>query len=202
MVLVTFPKEVWEDAKLLPTLTPEVLSEFCTIGVEHVKVGSVSKSKFSKAASALGVDPAALGAAVNALAHVLLECTRKGASEQDLLACIDELKFSEESKQVIKQCYETNVRDLRSLLSDLSLRLPHYHNAEWRLDVSLGSRLCRAQLTPTLMLQLETRDARDQAQSHMLQLDYANLEHLVAELEHAVKEANTKHARRIIRYVK
>jgi hypothetical protein len=177
----------------------------CSISAEQVRSGVLSKAKFAKAASALGVDVGALSAAVNVLAHVLLECARRNATEADLITSVggaDELGLSDEGKAVLSSCYATHARDLRSLLSDLSLRLPHYQNAEWRLDVSLGSRLCRAQLSPTLLLQLETRDAHDQPHAHLLQLDYANLDHLVAELEAAVKEANTKHARRIIRYVK
>lgn len=85
---------------------------------------------------------------------------------------------------------------------DLSLRLPHYHNLEWRLDVQLSSRMLRNQVSPVLLLELETRDAVDVSRKQLLQIDYANLDHLVKEIEHAVKEVNTKHSRRIMRYVK
>lgn len=100
------------------------------------------------------------------------------------------------------QSYSHHYRDLRSLLSDLSLRLPHYHNAEWRLDIALASRHLRQSVTPTLTLALETHDARGNPSVTHLQLDYANLDHAVRELERAVKEADTKHSRRVIRYVK
>ena len=52
------------------------------------------------------------------------------------------------------------------------------------------------------MVELETKNGRDQSEKQLFQLDYANLDHLVKELEDAVKEVNTKHSRRIIRYVK
>lgn len=180
-----------------------VLSELCSIALDQLKSGSVSKSKFSKAAAALQVDASELEAAVNALAHVLLECARRSASEDDMVNSVDELSFSDASKAALRSCYSGSAKELRALLADTaSLRLPHYHNAEWRLDVSLGTRHCRNALTPSILLQLETRDMADLPQQHMLQLDYANLDHLVQQLEQAVKESNSKHARRILRYVK
>jgi len=109
-----------------------------------------------------------------------------------------------------------------ALLPDLSLQVPHYHNLEWRLDVQLGSRMLRSQIAPTLLVERETRDvqaptadsedpataaapaatAATASHKHLLQLDWANLDHLVQQLERAVKEVNTKHSRRVLRYVK
>lgn len=40
------------------------------------------------------------------------------------------------------------------------------------------------------------------ARFHQLQLDYANLDHLVSSLESALKASTSSHARRVMRYVK
>lgn len=213
MVLVSFPIEVLDDAKLLPTLAPEVLNEFCMIAVEHIRVGVISKSKYSKAATALSVDVSALISAVEALSHMILECVRRGASGEDFSSSVSNgagasegsLSFTDAAIEVLRACYNVHSKDLRMLLDDLSLRLGHYHNLEWRLDVPLASRMLRSGgslLQPLLIIELETKDARGNPTKNLMQMDYANLDHLVQQLEMAVKEVNTKHSRRVLRYVK
>lgn len=202
MPLVALSAEALADAKLLPSFPGEVLAEFCKIAVDQVKSGSVNKAKYTKAADALKVDLASLVSAIQSLSHILLEGARRNATGDDLVNSLDGITLAEEQKAAVREAYALYFRDLRSLLADLSFKLPHYHNLEWRLDVQLGSRLVRNQVQPVLMVELETRDAEDAPQKQLMQLDYANLDHLVQVLESAVKEVNTKHARRVVRYVK
>ena len=202
MVLLSFPADVLTDAALLPTLDAPVLTEFVSIAVEHLSVGSISRAKYTKAATALKVEVAALVTSIESLSFMMLEATRKNASGEDLVSGMDSLGFNAEQKAALQSAYDIASKGLRSMLSDLSLRLPHYHNLEWRLDVQLGSRMLRSTMEPSLLLELETRDSRGQPIKQIMQMDYANLDHTVQELERAVREANTKHARRVIRYVK
>lgn len=202
MVLLSFPADVLTDAQLLPTLGGDVLTEFASIAVEHIQVGSISRAKYTKAAAALKVNVQSLVTSIESLSFMMLECTRKNASGDDWIAGMEAMGFNDEQKTALKAAFDSAAKGLRSLLSDLSLRLPHYHNLEWRLDVQLGSRMMRSSLEPSLLLELETRDSRGQPSKQIMQMDYANLDHTVQELERAVKEANTKHARRVIRYVK
>lgn len=42
--------------------------------------------------------------------------------------------------------YLDNFARMRMLLTDLSFKLPHYNNIDWRLDVQLASRCLRQQV--------------------------------------------------------
>jgi hypothetical protein len=57
----------------------------------------------------------------------------------------------------VPQLFVANCKELRTHLSDMSLRLPRYANLDWRLDVQLSSRSLRQQFTPSLLLELETK---------------------------------------------
>lgn len=180
-----------------------VLSELCNISIDNLQSGSISPSKYAKAAESLKVEIGSLMLSIQSLSHILLECARRNCTSEELVNSLpDELAFTSEQKTILQQSFTQHFRDLRLLLSDLSLRLPHYHNLEWRLDIQLSSKMLRNQVEPLLLVELETKDAEDQSQRQMLQLDYTNLDHLVKELEQAVKEINNKHSRRVLRYVK
>lgn len=110
---------------------------------------------------ALGVDSESVYHAIQALSHILLECTRKQLNEEDFLTSCDELKLSSENKTILNQFYMTNHTEIRSILSELSLHLEHYHNIDWRLDITLASRAMRHQMKPNFLLELQTKDAED-----------------------------------------
>jgi hypothetical protein len=57
----------------------------------------------------------------------------------------------------VPQLFVANCKEIRTHLSDLSLKLPRYANLDWRLDVQLSSRSLRQQFTPSLLLELETK---------------------------------------------
>jgi hypothetical protein len=207
MPLVAFSKEALEDATLLPSFPSDVLTEFAQIAFDQLRSGStVNKAKYTKAADALKVELAALVRSIQSLSHILLEGARRNATGDELVLSLDGLTFKEDQKTALRDAYTLYFRDLRLLLSDLSLTLPHYHNLEWRLDVQLGTRFQRNHVQPVILVELETRSedgaGEEKEERKMMQLDYANLDHLVKQLELAVKEVNTKHARRIVRYVK
>lgn len=196
---------------LIFSLCITALNEFLKISIDHIKYGdtAAAQSKYSKAASALNVSLPSLTATIHVLSHVLLEAARKSVNENELQLSIEDaasggLKLPPATIERIKHAYSTHYRDLRSLLTahTHSLTLPHYHNLEWRVDVEIGSRLLRQQTRPMIVLQLDTKDERGETVRQYMQMDYAQLEHTVAELEQAVKQASSKHARRILRYVK
>jgi COMM domain containing 2 len=100
-------------------------------------------------------------------------------------------------------------------LTQRSLRLPHYVDLDWRLDVQLASRNLRTNVEPKFLLNLKTTtkpsdektDSNDatsnkgDVQEQLLECDYANLKHLCDELEAAVAQASGSHARRVQRYI-
>ena len=57
------------------------------------------------------------------------------------------------------QIYQENCHEVRAILSQMTMDLPHYHNLEWRLDVQLASRSLQQLAQPSLTLRLHTKDS-------------------------------------------
>ena len=47
------------------------------------------------------------------------------------------LGFSEEMRQALLELYLSRRREIREILNEMSMDLPHYHNLEWRFDVEV-----------------------------------------------------------------
>jgi hypothetical protein len=80
----------------------------------------------------------------------------------------------------------------------MSLELPHYTNMHWRLDVQVGSKSLRNTVEPAYLLRIDTESAEG-PQSHHLEADFANLQHLTQELDMALKAAKQPQYRRVSR---
>ena len=59
-------------------------------------------------------------------------------SEIDLHDSILIMGFSNDLKDELLRLYKENCREIRAILSKMSMDLPHYHNLEWRLDVEVS----------------------------------------------------------------
>jgi len=156
MPILAFTKEVVDDSKLLPTLTPDILSEFCRIAVENIRRGQIHRKIYAKAAESLKVSADAVIAAIRSLSRILLEACKHELSASDLALSITDLKLSAQQVAKIQEFYSAHVKEIRQSLSALSLQLPHYYDLDWRLDIQLASRCLRAQAKPVFLLQLHT----------------------------------------------
>lgn len=68
------------------------------------------------------------------------------------------LGFSQDLNDVLFQLYQDNCKEIREILSSMSMDLPHYHNLEWRFEVQLASRSLQRQTQPKVMLRLHTKE--------------------------------------------
>ena len=79
-------------------------------------------------------------------------------NELDFQDSIMVLGFPEELNKELLALYQENCKEIRSILSSMSMDLPHYHNLEWRFDVQLASRSLQRQTQPVVMLRLHIKD--------------------------------------------
>ena len=79
-------------------------------------------------------------------------------NELDFQDSIMVLGFPEELNKELLALYQENCKEIRSILSSMSMDLPHYHNLEWRFDVQLASRSLQRQTQPVIMLRLHIKD--------------------------------------------
>ncbi|XP_074657851.1 COMM domain-containing protein 2-like [Tubulanus polymorphus] len=177
-----------------------VLQEFCRMSLEFIRKGINSKV-YQAAAQKLNVDVETVQHGIEGLMYLLSESSKLMVNEIDFHDSILTLGFDDELKKVLQQVYETNRDEIRRILSNMILELPHYTNLEWRLEVELASRSLRHQTNPIVTLKLTTEEYGE-TKTQILQTDPVNLVHLTNTLDAALQEMKTAHCRRIVRNIK
>lgn len=133
--------------------------------------------------------------------YLLTESSKLMLNEIDFQDSIMTLGFDEDTRQTLLEIYLQNRREIRTILSEMTMDLPHYHNLEWRFDVQLASRSLRRQTTPTVLFKLHTEDSGVK-DTTVLQTDPVNLLHLTKVLDEALQEMKSPYCRRIVRNIK
>lgn len=186
--------------QFLTGFDPNVFAEFCRIAVEFILKGSNLKI-YQNAAQKLGEDPEVIQHAVQGLMFLFIESTKLMLNDLDFQDSVLALGFSGQLQQELLRHYKENMKDIRSVLSDLDCDLPHYHGLEWRCDVQLASRSLHQQMTPVVTLKLTTEQKGHKSVS-CLQTDITNLVHLTDTLDQALQEVKSQHCQRIQRHIK
>jgi hypothetical protein len=122
---------------------------------------------------------------------------------------ISQLELSPESCSVLQQVYATHYTSIVQTTAAFSMSLPEYRHLDWRVDVEIGRRTVAQDAKPQFMLRLDLaegggggKSADGVTRSVHLTSDYANLKNLLAQLEAAVAEERSVHARRFQRYIR
>jgi len=200
-MIIVFSEHHKKHLAFLKDQPIEVLTQFCNLILGYMRKGSEGSRKiFMGAAKKLGVSVEVIESALNALCFLFSEATKLNLKEQDFVDSVLVLAFPDGHNAYLKEVYLNNKVEIRNLLSDLSVELPHYKNLEWRLDIQLSSRTNRNLLNPIFLLQLETID-NTQSQTQVLQADWPNLKHLATELESALYTIKELYARRVSRNI-
>ncbi|XP_064638440.1 COMM domain-containing protein 2-like [Lineus longissimus] len=189
-----------QHLQYITEVSVDVLAEFCRMSVEFIKKGANPKV-YQGAAQKLGVEVHIVQHGIQGLMHLLEESSRLLLNDIDFQDSIMTIGFSEELKEVLFQSYLESRHDIRKILCEMSMDLPHYKNLEWRLDIQVASRSLRHQTNPIILLKLLTQDG-DTEESTVLQTDPVNLIHMTNVLENALQELKSAHCRRIVRNIK
>ncbi|CAG5116756.1 unnamed protein product [Candidula unifasciata] len=199
-MLLVYEDSHKEHLSFLTDLETEVLKEFGRISLNFIRKG-INPKIFQGAAQKLGVPVETVQHGVEGLMYLLIEGSRFLLNEVDFQDSLMTLGFSEETRSTLLELYLEHRREVRQILDDMSLDLPHYHNLEWRFDVQLASRSLRHQVAPLVLLKLQTKD--DEAKkTTLLQTDPVNLVHVTHVLEEALQEMKSGYFRRIARNIK
>lgn len=200
-MLLVLSEEQKEHLKFLTSVEIDVFLEFARISLDSILKGSSNPKIFLAAAQKLGVDVNTVKNGISGLQHVLTESSRLMIGEIDFQDSVLTLGFSEEVITALLQMYLANRREIRNILSEMSLGVPQYNDLEWRFDVELASRSLQHQTNPVLIMRLHTKEGEEKS-ADVLQTDPVNLIHLTTELENAMQEMKTAHCRRIVRNIK
>ena len=200
-MLLILSEEQKEHLKFLVSLEIDVVLEFARISLDSILKGSTNPKLFQTAAQKLGVEASTVKNGINGLQHVFTESSRLMIGEIDFQDSIMTLGFSEEVIGALLKMYLANRKEIRNILGEMSLGIPHYHDLEWRFDVELASRSLQHQTNPVVIMRLHTKEGEKKS-ADILQTDPVNLIHLTSELENAMQEMKTAHCRRIVRNIK
>ena len=101
------------------------------------------------------------------------------------------------------QTYSEHYDSIVQKTSAFSMSLPQFQDLQWRIDVSLARRSAAQDASPKFMLNLGLTDSssKDGTCSLRFQSDHASMKHILDQLEAAVLEERSVHARRFQKYV-
>ncbi|XP_023931526.1 COMM domain-containing protein 2 [Lingula anatina] len=198
-MLLMLEDEHKEHLAFLTSVGLDVVQEFCKISLGFIKKGSNPKM-YQAAASKLGVDAETVMHGVEGLMYLFTESSKLMVNEIDFQDSIMTLGFPEDLKGLLLQQYLENRKEIRCILSEMSMDLPQYHNLEWRFDVKLASRSLKHQIDPTILLKLHIADSGER-HTQVLQTDPSNLVHMTNVLDKALQEMKSQHCRRIVRNI-
>ncbi|XP_067014614.2 COMM domain-containing protein 2 [Anabrus simplex] len=194
-----------QHLSILISQTEQVLQDFCKLALDYLKKGPNIKL-YQTAAQKLNVQQEVIRNAVEGLVFLLVESCKHKLSDMDFRDSMLTLGFAEGHQGILSAFYEAKRDEIRQMLSQFTLELPHYKNLEWRFEVQVASRALHHQVTPliTMKLSLETKgpDLISTTQNLCLQTDPTNLVHMTQVLEEALAEAKSQHTRRIQRSIK
>ncbi|KAF2072651.1 hypothetical protein CYY_006030 [Polysphondylium violaceum] len=193
-----------QDLLFLKTLSPEIVNEFCRIGLEFMKSGS-NRKLYIGAAQKLNVSPDKIESVIDAITHLFSESSRYLLNENDFNDSLSPLKFEEELVNQLREVYFENRKDIRNVLQEFYPHLDHYSNLEWRLDTQVANRSLGQSINPIYMLKLSTKNGNVEGKGlkeFLLQTDPNNLKHITTELESALMEAKSYENRLIMRNIK
>ena len=200
-MLLILSQEQKNHIQFLTTLELDVVREFARISLDSLLKGAPNPKIFQAAAQKLGVAVDTIKNGINGLKHILAESSRLMIGEIDFQDSVITLGFAEDVIKELLQLYLENRKEIRSILSEMSVEVPHYRNLEWRFDVELASRSLHRQTNPVILMKLDTKEG-EKSLTEILQTDPVNLVHLTTMLESAMQEMKTAHCRRIVRNIK
>jgi hypothetical protein len=140
-MLIVLGDEHKEHLSFLSTVNVEVVTEFCRLAIDFLKNGVTAKV-YQSASQKLGVDLETVQHGVEGLMYLMTECAKLMVSEVDFQDSVMVLGFPEELNTELLKLYLENRKEIRAILGELSMDLPHYHNLEWRLDVQVAHYVC------------------------------------------------------------
>merc|ERR1711934_435406 len=173
---------------LVSSLPGPALQQFCGIAVDFIHSGP-NRGKFAKAAESLGVSLDDVTHCVDALAHLFCLAAKDALGPKGFASLVTPFAFSEEATKTMFQVHVEKQAGIRKVLNDMNLEAPHYRNMHWRLDIQVGSKSVRNTVEPTFLMRIDAEDAEKGMQSHHLEMDFANLEHMYQELDAALQAA-------------
>ncbi|XP_058791449.1 COMM domain-containing protein 2-like [Phymastichus coffea] len=191
-----------EHLSFLTEQSTQVLQDFGKLAIDYLQKGPNFKL-YSAAAQKLQAEPLVIKHSVEALLNLLLEGCKYKLTQNDFRELVKSLGFSKEQEILVSKLYTVKKEELSEAILNFNLKVPQYHNMDWRFEVQIASRSQLNQVIPMVILDLCLKNTSDsnEVKHVLLQTDPNNLLHLTRELEQAVREGFSRHIRRVGRII-
>lgn len=207
---LSFPSRVFDDTRILLTLDPSIAQDFLSLSLSNLSSLPAPPKTYSRAASSLSLTPSQVQSSIEALSALFLFATKKGWNDTQFTQAVAELQFPAPLSSSILSVYTSQRAELRYSLQAGESTLEHYEDLSWRVDVEIGNSALRHMNESIYVCELstsnrgvgETEYSEDEKKKHLFEADFATMKHVEEVLEQAIKEVNTKQAKKILRYVK
>ncbi|CAF1255453.1 unnamed protein product [Adineta steineri] len=186
---------------LLNKIDESAAVEICKAALGYLSTGLNTKL-ITTAANNLQLDVETVRTTIDSLLWLYTECAKTKILPETLDESLKLLGYNIKIRQAFIECYKSQASQLQTILAtDLALSLPHYKNLNWRFDVQIATRSMRSrkQFDPFFILKLTLINGTNgKEQVHLLEIDPLTLVHIVEQLELAMNESRSNHARRIM----
>lgn len=199
-MLLTLRSDHKKHVLFLTKQTPQVLQDFCKLGLDYLQKGHNMKL-YHAAAQKLEVEPDVIKNSVEGLINLLLESSKHKLSNEDFRDSLIALGFSEDNEVILSKLYNVKKKEISVVLSSIGFKIPEYHDVEWRFEVQTASRSLLKQVVPLITIDLSLKN-NDSIDHILLQTDPVNLLHMAQEIEEALQEGYSQHTRQISRATK
>ncbi|GAB5362605.1 hypothetical protein AAMO2058_000812000 [Amorphochlora amoebiformis] len=189
-----------DGVQTLVKIDGKQLARCCEICIHCFKNAEVDKKVYSKAAREIGMATSEVINAVDSLSGVFIACCKKKMTQTAFGVFTESLQLPKDHVSTLYKHYSTNIETIRSGLSEVSKRPPHYKNLNWRLELEMSSRSIHHNIKPSFLLELQTQDGSE-CKSELLECEYSVMKNITSQLEIALKEIDSSHCRRMSNYI-
>ncbi|KAA6364964.1 MAG: hypothetical protein EZS28_039508 [Streblomastix strix] len=182
-------------------LSDDVLTAFAALVEQHIcNVGEEQTEALRSFSEENEIQLATLRLLLEAFVFTLTEAIKYNLSAEDYEQSLKPVVHVDVLITALQNIYESNKERIRNLFISKRLKVPQFNDLRWRMEVAIASRAnpIGSDIVPYFLLELETQAPKDK-QIRVLQCDLPNMKHLTDELERALQEAQSAHARRMQR---
>ncbi|OWA51361.1 putative COMM domain-containing protein 2 [Hypsibius exemplaris] len=200
--MAVFVLDTQHQAQLLTlqAVDPDTAWEFCKVALQLFR-GGPQPRMIEKAAKKLDWPPEKLQTTLEAIMALFKEAVKAEIQPEDLQASLTSAGLQSHYAVLLVAAFGESRQEIQTLLQDTTFDTARLKAFDWRFEVEIASRTIHSEIKPHFLLRLEL--GKQAASSvHLLQMDIPTLIHVTEELESALQDVKSTHAKKMMRHAK
>ncbi|GAV03209.1 hypothetical protein RvY_13668 [Ramazzottius varieornatus] len=202
MMLLNIDATLRDQLQVIEEVDVDTAQEFCQFALQLLEKGPQPKL-LEKAAMKLNWTAEKLQTILEAITELARRSAKDNTiDKEEVSTVLRDAGISPTIAEVLAEFCSSSRAALHGYLHNIHCKTPRLKRLEWRLEVEIASRTVQNSVKPHLLLQLELENSQRSSKVHTLQMDIPTLLHVTEELEQALREVKSTHARKIMRNIK